>query len=172
MGPPRFSPELRFGSPDLDREHQELFDLVDRLNAAIQVGLPSNEIALGLATLAEAAQAHFQSEEILLLASGSAQYQPHKLDHDRMLVEIRRVRERVASGHTLPSELLAFFVQSWLTHHISKFDLEMAAFQKPQPPSEADFTTGRADVPKTSDEVAEGEAREHRVHPWQQGAHH
>jgi hemerythrin len=172
MGPIRLSSEFRFGWPDLDREHQDLFDLVNRLNAAIMVGLPSSELALGLATLAEAAKTHFQSEEILMLASGSAQYQPHKLDHDRMLVEIQRVRDRVASGHTLPSELLALFVQSWLTHHISKFDLEMVAFQRTQPPSEGEFTRGGADVPRASDEVAGREAREHRVHPRQQGARH
>ena len=172
MGLIHSSSELKVGWPDLDREHQELFDLVDRLNTAIEVGLPSNEIALGLAALAESAKTHFQSEEILMLASRSAQYQPHKADHDRMLVEIQRVREKVASGCNLPGELLAFFVRSWLTHHISKYDLEMVASQWTQPPSEAEFTGGRADVPKAGDPGVGGETREHMAHPRQQGATH
>lgn len=65
--------------------------------------------------------------------SGFHQFELHKLDHDILLEHIQDARLEIESGNILASDLLDFYIRSWVTHHMTTFDVDLAGFLKSLP---------------------------------------
>ena len=55
--------EFNIGIPDIDRQHMELLDQINRLSAAINLGSKDEEISDAIAFVEKYVKVHFQMEE-------------------------------------------------------------------------------------------------------------
>lgn len=118
-----WTPDLSVGDPAIDRDHQELFRLVHRLESAdVSEGLLS-EI---LGRLEDYARHHFAREEALLRQVGYPALEEHAKGH-RLFIEwldaVRRSYERSVESPFEIGETVNRFLSDWLTHHVRHEDM-------------------------------------------------
>jgi len=133
MLPTQLTSELELGCPAIDQEHRKLLSLANQVHEAIEAACPGNEISLRVGLLADATASHFQTEERLMRVSVFNQFELHKLDHDILLEHIQAAQQELESGSMEASDLLDFYIKSWVTHHMATFDVDLARFLKSLP---------------------------------------
>ena len=124
---------VELGYPAMYEEHRKLQVLVDRLSSALRHGRASTEVAQILDSLADSTESHFRWEEQLMTAHAFPRYEPHRLEHVKLHEQIRATRANLESGGVPEWNVLDLFLRSWLTHHIVKFDGDLAEFLRSQP---------------------------------------
>lgn len=113
------------GVPEIDRQHQELAAMINRLNDAVKHHA-STEVAVQLFDgMVSYARAHFETEERLMEQYGYLEDEAHKLWHQRLLGEINYLREKFIRGDEL---LVLQFLKDWLLPHILDMDKPLASF--------------------------------------------
>ncbi len=122
--------EFSIGHPEIDRQHQQLFALLDKLYDAVCIGdqnsAAERAVEMAVAELVSDTRSHFDLEESLMRESGYVGLEQHQQQHQQLL---SRVDEKVAalrSGDKLISIELLEFMNLWLTQHILKSDAQLA----------------------------------------------
>ena len=131
---PRFAwkPSLRIGVPQIDAQHEALFERAARLDAAFLAGEPNKRLEELFAFLAGYVLEHFVDEEQLMRKMGYPRFGSHVQEHADFK---RRLRSLVpqwdAEGESqaLLTALLGF-LDSWLTEHVSKSDQAIGEFAR------------------------------------------
>ena len=122
-----WTPQLATGVRQIDLQHQELFELINELDAANAAGNKRDALADVLPRLGAYVLFHFGTEEAMLSQLSSDRAQQHRQHHQQQHAEFS---ERVAQLREQPPDeidLTAFvaYLQRWLTQHIMKTDLEL-----------------------------------------------
>ncbi len=122
------------GHPQIDAEHQALFDMVGDLHAAIARNAPCRELKERINTLASHTLAHFQHEEALMQQHDYPGLDRHKQTHENLAGKVGQLvrqfdREFAPDerGACITTELTQF-LNEWLVHHIRGEDGKMAQF--------------------------------------------
>jgi hemerythrin-like metal-binding protein len=128
----RWLPEYAVGVAEIDLEHQSLFLLAERLNAATRSGTNEEVLEGILNELVEYTWYHFAHEEELM---DRISY-PYRLDHRRQHEELRRtllaMKERRARGEPkIPTELAQLLVD-WLKLHTTTSDRRIGSYMRKQ----------------------------------------
>ncbi len=76
------------GHPEIDREHQELFRLVNTLHAGMQKDQDRLALKHMLEDLAAHTDAHFQQEELLMKRWDYPRYERHKQSHEGLKTKV------------------------------------------------------------------------------------
>jgi hemerythrin len=122
--------DLETGYEVIDRQHKQLVETVNRLQAAKAAGKGADEIGEIIDFLLEYTDRHFREEEALQQAYQYPDYYVHLGYHEDFRRQVAKLVERVnAEGPT--SELIDETTQTvgdWLVHHIRGDDFRMAAF--------------------------------------------
>lgn len=114
------------GLPEIDRQHEELFALVNRLDGALRDG--SETLDRSFADLHAYIREHFALEERFM---AEAQLDPaycsrHKTAHANFVLRVDELWEAYRGGsEAAGTELLGFLV-AWLREHILHTDRSMA----------------------------------------------
>ena len=109
-----FNVEVRL----LDMQHKKLFGLMERLRVGALGNSKSNTINEIVLALTQYTEAHFLSEERLMLQSGYLDYERHKLVHDSMVSKVQRYQTMLVNGDSRITEELHTYLVSWWTNHI------------------------------------------------------
>jgi len=121
---------LSVGNSLIDRDHQELIELVNSLHQAASDGREAALIGRILDNLLSYTQEHFQREEMLMEYINYPDQLAHKALHKKLIAQVLVLQEALNKGaHTVArdtAELLRF----WLTHHIHRNDRQLAAAAK------------------------------------------
>jgi hemerythrin len=128
----QWSEAYSVGHPDIDRQHQKLFQLAEQLHAAMTAGKGKQCLSTTLNNLVAYTKRHFADEEILMQSSRYPFYRQHKAEHQGLtdrVVQFQRTFEADQAPVTV--ELLQF-LSNWLTHHIGTVDRKVADFLKQQ----------------------------------------
>jgi hemerythrin len=125
-----WDPSLAIGVPEIDAQHAELFDRLDRLLEGARSGKSADEVGRLLGYLGEYVVEHFGAEEALMKARRYPGLADHQAEHERFSVEFSALlREYLADGATL---LLIVRVNArvtaWLREHIYRTDRAFGAF--------------------------------------------
>ncbi|BDG04224.1 bacteriohemerythrin [Anaeromyxobacter oryzae] len=125
-----WDPSLAIGVDEIDRQHVELFDRLDRLLEAARAGKTADEVGRLLGFLGEYVVEHFGAEEALMRARGYPGLAEHRAEHERFVAEFSALlQEYLADGATL---LLVVRVNArvtaWLREHIYRTDKAVGAF--------------------------------------------
>ena len=115
---------LSVGDPDIDHDHQGLFDLVNELASADKTrGFMADIIV----RLEQYANEHFAREEALMRSIGYPEYEQH-LEKHRAFVEwlesVKTTYRRAAESPFLINDLVHDFLVEWLVDHIMKEDMK------------------------------------------------
>ena len=112
----------------VDRQHQHLVELINRLDEVIALGEDSHSVADTVNELIDYTVYHFQHEEDLMQkANFNAEiFARHRREHQEFVDKMLRVQSEVQSDTILISKDLLDFLVDWLCHHILKTDKQMA----------------------------------------------
>jgi len=121
-----WSSEFETGIAEVDHEHRELVDLINRLHAEL---LGSGGQAATSAFLGEVfarISAHFALEEANMRRYGYDEYADHKADHEHLLDELRDLMEACEAGDFAGSvEALSNAVRDWFVVHFRTRDARL-----------------------------------------------
>ena len=130
-----WSEEYSVAMPEIDAQHQVLFDLLNRLWAAIIKRAGRDEMMAIVAELERYTVAHFAAEEAFMAATGYQDLEEHKLAHRIFVDKLAAEKKIVLAGGNLSLDLLKF-LKDWLADHIlvsdKAYSLALRLGAKPQ----------------------------------------
>lgn len=128
MGLIELEDHLRLHIPQIDSQHEELIELVNRLHEALIGGADKAARDGLLSQLLEGMCSHCAYEEGLMLRHGYPGYQAHKSEHDRLTQNLRDLIKRYRNGELVLSIAVVMELKCWATIHIEKLDKPLGAF--------------------------------------------
>jgi len=111
----------------IDSQHQQLFRLVNDLNAVMMGRSESGKTVTALDRLSAFSAAHFAHEESLMQTYGYPDFRRHKEEHDDLMNEVKSLRRDLLSGY-IPLELMTAFLKDWLLNHIIAVDKQSGVY--------------------------------------------
>lgn len=123
-----WSKEYETGDLSVDREHREIFRLVQQVIDTKALIDKDAKIKIALGFLSEYTVTHFANEEKLMIESSYPKYEEHKKIHDSFIkdvvVFVTRFKKEGASDDIYNT--IHSFVIAWLKEHITGEDKKMA----------------------------------------------
>ncbi len=113
--------------PDLDREHQRLFEICEQLRQALATPVPLADLQSVLQELAVRTGEHFRHEEREMRAARYPQYTWHHEQHLAARKKLRMLARRVNDGDRQASAELLAGIAAWLEGHIGIADRMLGA---------------------------------------------
>jgi len=89
------------GVEHIDRQHQELFSLVDNLQKSVAAKIIMNELGPTIAFLVKYTQQHFKDEETFMLGLEYPGLEEHKNLHKNLIQEITDILIKIKKGRQL-----------------------------------------------------------------------
>lgn len=120
--------DFELGIENLDRQHRELFELVNRAYGVLR-DISSKDrhgsIAPILEELLEHAKYHFESEESYMLKVKYRGYFKHKVEHTRLIRELNIKLLEFNSLYTGDIDRILNYISRWIVDHIVEEDLKL-----------------------------------------------
>jgi hemerythrin-like metal-binding protein len=113
-----------------DAEHKKLIGLLDDLKTALLQGKTSDVMSNTLEELIEYTKTHFKGEEQALQEHGYPDLELQKSQHEEFITKVAQIKHQhfdYDDGRTVGLSLVGA-LNSWVTNHIMKTDLEYARF--------------------------------------------
>lgn len=125
-------PEFSTGIEDIDHEHQELIEWINRaLAASAAAGTDVAAVSDLLGEIFAKISAHFALEERVMKTRGYDQLAPHKQDHELLLDDIRDIMDEYEEGGGMAADRFAARLGEWFGEHFRTHD---ARFHQAMPP--------------------------------------
>lgn len=117
---------LGTGNPVLDRDHEQLVDIINRLE--LLTDQDHTEIGRVLCDLIDYVISHFGREEQLMLQTHYPGYDPHMLAHGQFFTDLIQFAYAFETGqHSLSTNMHQYLVQ-WLLNHEATEDKRLALY--------------------------------------------
>ena len=116
----KWTEDISLDHPLIDRQHQELFDFVNRM---IENNGSDNELVketlLNLKTYSET---HFRDEEAIMEAIAYPDLEDHKFEHRFFVLRITTFYNELQNNNQDLSQKILEFLVDWLGNHMSVGD--------------------------------------------------
>ncbi len=109
-----------------DKEHQVLFDLLNKLYDDATGGADRSTIGASLDALIAYVVDHFAHEEKEMEAAGYAGLAAHKAEHDALVATCADLQKKFHAGEADVTDEVGQMVKGWLDNHIPKYDMPYA----------------------------------------------
>lgn len=129
-----WNPALSIGIPEVDAQHQALFEAFQRLHEAIRAGHGSTEVEATMTFLQGYAERHFSDEEALMRIWSFPGRDRHALLHADFAQRIELLANRLEEGAPMMSLTLLHVLREWLADHIQVEDMTLGAWIRSQRP--------------------------------------
>ena len=117
---------------EFDDQHRVLFQAIDDLLQAIQMGSTVETIEDVMARLMDFTRDHFAREERFLEEHGYPDLESHKREHGSFVNRIAEYQELIHRGEIRLSLTMLEFLVQWLTRHILGTDRKYTAYFEKQ----------------------------------------
>jgi hemerythrin len=117
--------EYSTGIDDVDDEHRDLIDVINRLHDLLLADDAKLAVPAFFARLIEGVSAHFTLEERIMRESGYPALAEHQEDHERLLDEMRDLVEAFGHAEEVDSVDLAMRLEPWFSQHFATHDLRL-----------------------------------------------
>ncbi len=114
------------GLEEIDRQHKMLFDIMNRLWAAILDNAEGRRLNTILEDLEHYTVLHFTEEETFMRSIGYPDFDGHVAYHQKFVRKLMEEKEAAHAGRTISLELI-HFLRDWLVNHILVEDKRYAA---------------------------------------------
>lgn len=118
------------GIEKIDRQHENLTDLLNCLNESWRVGKDCDVLLFRLDQFLDAVGAHFRDEEHLMEEQQYPDFDLHKAEHDFLLEQVLQFRTRFAASEEALTESMLDFFRDWLRDHILISDRRFGRFAR------------------------------------------
>jgi hemerythrin len=133
-----WSDEFNTGIADIDRDHRQLADTLNRLETALNQGLGSRHVLEIITFLDAYAQQHFAREEGCMACGLCRKAEQNKAEHAVFLRKLEQARERV-EGSPVAGAYVALQLHrdlcDWFVNHILRVDSELKTLAHPVVPA-------------------------------------
>ncbi len=116
------------GIEKVDRQHENLTDLLNCLNEAWRTGKSQDVLLFRLDQFLDAVGAHFRDEEQLMAEKEYPDLDLHKAEHDFLLEQVLQFRTQFAASEAELTESMLDFFRDWLRDHILISDRRLGRF--------------------------------------------
>jgi hemerythrin len=122
--------DLETGYAVIDRQHRQLVETVNKLQAAKDAGKGPDEIGKIIGFLLEYTDKHFREEEALQQAYQYPDYYVHVSYHEAFRQQVAQLVKRMDDEGPTPElvDETTTAIGDWLINHIKGDDFRMAAF--------------------------------------------
>ena len=122
--------EYEVGVDQIDREHQHLFVLAERMHEAMLAMEGKQFLHSLLDSLTNYTRYHFSHEEALMERSGYYDLVMHRQQHQALRAQVQAMQRRAATGETTMTIEVAKFLIDWLKLHTTTSDRKIAEHLK------------------------------------------
>lgn len=113
------------GIDAIDAEHQELIELINELDGAMQRAASHDSVVLALGEIYARIAAHFALEEKIMRDWRYAAYSQHKQDHETLLDILLDVIDGVDGDGRYDRAALSADLDRWFSHHFQTHDARL-----------------------------------------------
>ncbi len=124
----RWTPDVQTNIQTVDRHHQSLFHLIDRLYQNMKSDTPDAVIAQTLDDMIQYTDYHFKAEEAAFEEFKYPDFSKHKVQHDAFVRKAKQLREELNRGHKLLAGEVSDFLKAWINTHIKSCDMLYKTF--------------------------------------------
>ena len=123
-----WSDHLKINNEEIDRQHQVLVALLNKMNVALSQGKGNKVIGGILVDLSLYTKTHFAAEENLMITHGYPKYEVHKKEHENLAKLVMDLFNKFNTGEPVSAVVVGKFLKDWLNNHIKKTDMQLGAF--------------------------------------------
>lgn len=117
--------DLSVGNVQIDHDHKQLVNLVNKLYDAMKAGQGNSVLGGILDELIKYTASHFKREEMFMQQIGYADMAAHKAEHVKLVNDVLDLQTRFKSGSTTLSVSVFNFLGDWLRTHIKSRDAKL-----------------------------------------------
>ncbi len=131
-----WSKNLSVGIDEIDRQHNDLIDVVNDLYEGLREGGGKNTVARTLGRLEGYYTEHFQTEEKLMSDASYEGLDDHRMEHDEFRKRIDRFRAELDDPKVddmLVAYRLVDYMSEWLQHHFLYVDMKYVKVLRDSP---------------------------------------
>jgi len=123
-----WTPKMSVGIAEIDKEHQGLFGIMNRLHEAMLSGQGKEALRQVLIELGQYTKDHFGREEALLRSHGYPFLADHLKLHEAFRKKITEIDAQAKAGTVALSVSTLEFLRDWLSQHILGIDMKYKDF--------------------------------------------
>ena len=116
------------GVPEIDAQHQQLFDIANRFYAAFSAKAGRERLLRIFDELVNYTVTHFADEERLMREYRYPDYDAHKENHEKLIKLVGWYHEQFRRGEPGIEERALEFIKTWLNGHILGMDRKYKPF--------------------------------------------
>lgn len=124
----KWSRDFELGIGSVDEQHRELFELINRAYGVLR-DISSKDrhgqVATILEELLKYAEYHFESEESYMLEIEYSGYFKHKVEHTRLIKELKVKLLEFNSFYTSDIDRILSYISGWIVDHIVEEDFKL-----------------------------------------------
>jgi len=120
--------------PEMDREHQVLISLMNKLHVLREKQASSGEVLAAINALGEYTVKHFADEETYMARIQYPGIGVHKAVHGHLLAKFTGYSQAYKKDATLTDDFFVF-LKMWLNAHISSVDMKYSQHAAARPKS-------------------------------------
>lgn len=118
--------DLSVGNRFIDKDHQTLIELINKLHDAMKQRQGDAILDSILFDLLVYTKGHFQREEAEMRRIDYAGFDAHVREHQGLLQSVNALRDAEGTDRSVMCIKVADFLQEWLRKHILGSDMELA----------------------------------------------
>lgn len=118
--------EYSVGIEFIDKQHQHLFDLINRFESWTESGKSKDDVMSVFDDILSYTVTHFSEEEQMMIDNGYPDIAEHHQRHQELIDAAKKLRADYDKGESGAADAATLFLQHWLTGHIQKTDMKYA----------------------------------------------
>jgi hemerythrin len=125
-----WSADMEIDGGDIDRDHRQLIEYINRLHEYTLDGQGREIVGEVLEQLLTYTDQHFEREERLMTSLGFPGVKEHHRKHQELSARMRELSQLHQSGSLSVASLLSVSMRDWLSLHIRRTDQEIRQWIK------------------------------------------
>ncbi len=126
----RFSPRFSVLVEDMDADHQQIFDFINRIHLSIKSGEAANSQAKVFREMGDFTREHFAREEVMMEKHGFPGLPDQLTEHEKLLNRVDGFAAALESAEPVNLVAALNFLNNWLKTHILTMDRQYGEFFK------------------------------------------
>ena len=117
---------LKIGHQTIDKQHKVLFEIANKVHDEVHKGFNTKIVIEAMNQLVNYAQNHFSTEENIIEQLGYPEdmLADHKDIHEKLIMDIFKLNEDIATGKQKSMYEIERFLTNWLVLHILIEDMK------------------------------------------------
>lgn len=127
----KWDDQYLIGNDDVDRQHRQLFDLINGLQQRVSAGADRGDAYEALKAMVDFALEHFADEELFMQQIRYDGIDNHRWQHRNFASKVAEMSVAWGEGKEISANQILLFLKDWLLDHILTEDMQIgAAFRR------------------------------------------